>query len=926
MTSSSNSSLILCSTPRLARSLQRLYQREQIQQGLKKWQPLNAMPLSAWLKTLVDHAVMLGHIDAATMPAGELNTLQESLLWEKAIEQTFKAEALKEFFDISGLASAAMEANRLVIEWDLNLNADEATEETNNFLNWRKRFQALCKKTGYLEAARYANWRLDVLKQHQAKQIKDLLPSHIEFAGFDRINPQLQKLQQTLTALGVQVSNTLLTFDSPQPCEHRELTDQDAECRAAVLWAKRQLDGNAGANIAIVVPELQVLRSKLSAMLDDVLHPQAARPALAEAQRCYDFSLGVPLNTQTIISNALSLIRLAWQRGNILQQDVAHLLHSPYWSESLTEADARALLDARMRRDLPLSFKVNRLQNYVQKVTTGDGAMRLPATNQALQTLISYAHKNEANQPPSAWANIFQTALKQAGWHGQRSLSSYEFQATKSFDSVLAELANLDDWLNNISASQALSQLNKLCQAKIFQPESKEIPRLQIMGMMEAAASPLDAIWVMGMNDHVWPPVARPNALISASLQRDVKTPNASSEVQAEFAEAIHKRLSKSARHIIFSSAKQDGDRQLRSSPLMQGIALAEHHDYFAETLAEHFAKAVPEQVNHKPWEWLEDYQAPAVEEGGHVSGGTGLLKAQAVCPAWAFYQYRLHAKALKEPVDGLDAMDRGNLVHQVLEGFWVGRDSEYLQNLGAEEMQTILGEVADEVLALFNQTHDEAFSATFIQLEKERLVKLVTTWLVDIERARPMGFTVQAVERKQTIPIENILITLAVDRVDLLEDGRLLVMDYKTGSTIDFKNWAKDNITEPQLPIYAAFLMGDAEVAAVCFAKVLTDKAGFAGIAASKDVIKGPLVLDETRGRSVFNEVNFPDWPSVIAHWKARTIATALSIKAGDAAVKFENEKQLAYCEVLPLLRLAERQLQFEHVQATDSVKDAQA
>lgn len=921
MTSSSNSSLILCSTPRLARSLQRLYQHEQIQQGLKKWQPLNAIPLSAWLKTFVDDAVVLGQIDIANMPAGELNTLQESLLWEKAIEQTFKAEALKDFFDVSGLASVAMEGNRLVIEWDLNLNADEATEETHHFLDWRKRFQALCKKTGYLEASRYSNWRLEILKQ-----AKDLLPSQIEFAGFDRINPQLLKLQQTLTALGVQVSNKLLTFDVPQSCEHRVLTDQDAECRAAVLWAKQQLDASEKANIAIVVPELKVLRSKLAAMLDDVLHPQTARPALHEVQRCYDFSLGVSLSSQTIISDALSLIRLAWQRANILQQDVSHLLHSPYWSESFLEANARALLDARMRRDLPLSFRVNRLQNYVLKVTTGDGAIRLSASSQALQNLFAYANKNASNQPPSAWAKIFQAGLKQADWPGQRGLSSYEYQATKSFERVLAEFANLDDWLNNISVSQAISQLNKLCQAKIFQPESKKIPRLQIMGMLEATARPLDAIWVMGMNDHVWPPVARPNALISASLQRDAKTPNASSEVQAEFAEAIHKRLIKSASRIIFSSAKQDGDRQLRASPLMQEIVLAEHDDFFADTLAEHFVKSVPDQVKNKPWDWLFDHQAPAVEEGGHVSGGTGLIKAQAVCPAWAFYQYRLHAKALKEPVDGLDAMDRGNLVHQVLEGFWAGHDSEYLQNLGAEHMQTALSEVADEVLALFNQAHDDAFSATFIQLEKERLVKLITAWLVDIERARPMGFTVQAVERRQTITIENILITLAVDRVDLLDDGRLLVMDYKTGSTIDFKNWAKANITEPQLPIYAAFLMGDAEVAAVCFAKVLTDKAGFAGIASSKDVIKGPLVLDETRGRNVFNEAYFPDWPSVIAHWKTSMIATALSIKAGDAAVKFENEKQLAYCEVLPLLRLAERQLQFEHAQATDLAKEAQA
>ncbi|NBQ85509.1 MAG: hypothetical protein EBU03_05250, partial [Methylophilaceae bacterium] len=165
-------------------------------------------------------------------------------------------------------------------------------------------------------------------------------------------------------------------------------------------------------------------------------------------------------------------------------------------------------------------------------------------------------------------------------------------------------------------------------------------------------------------------------------------------------------------------------------------------------------------------------------------------------------------------------------------------------------------------------------------------------------------------------IPIENILITLAVDRVDKLEDGRLLVMDYKTGNRIDFKNWAQANITEPQLPIYAAFLMGDAEVAAVCFAKVVADKAGFAGIAASEDVIKGPLVLNDSKGRKLFDEAKFPDWPAVIAHWKTSIIATAQSIKAGDAAVRFEKEKQLAYCEVLPLLRLAERQLQFEHQQ----------
>jgi exodeoxyribonuclease-5 len=42
----------------------------------------------------------------------------------------------------------------------------------------------------------------------------------------------------------------------------------------------------------------------------------------------------------------------------------------------------------------------------------------------------------------------------------------------------------------------------------------------------------------------------------------------------------------------------------------------------------------------------LHDAKAPAVGEGERVRGGTGLLKAQALCPAWAFYQYRLGARA----------------------------------------------------------------------------------------------------------------------------------------------------------------------------------------------------------------------------------------------------------------------------------------
>ncbi|MFM1977638.1 MAG: hypothetical protein RLZZ151_153, partial [Pseudomonadota bacterium] len=110
MTKDSNSSLILCSTPRLARSLQGIFQREQVRKGIVKWQPLNAVPLSQWLGQVLDEAILLGEIDAAKMPGTELNALQESLLWEQSIRYCLKSHEAKDLFDASGLASAAMEA------------------------------------------------------------------------------------------------------------------------------------------------------------------------------------------------------------------------------------------------------------------------------------------------------------------------------------------------------------------------------------------------------------------------------------------------------------------------------------------------------------------------------------------------------------------------------------------------------------------------------------------------------------------------------------------------------------------------------------------------------------------------------------------------------------------------------------------------
>jgi probable DNA repair protein len=896
--------VILCASARLAQGIRQWLQQTYQQQGQSQWQAPQVFPLQDWINQRIEHAMLCGQIDIAQAPLGMLSSTQEALLWEQAIQHCLRQHSAIDLFNTNGLASAAMEANRYLIEWNISLDMATISEETRQFLQWRQQFQSLCKQSNTLESVRYQTWQLEQLRQHALP-----LPARIQLAGFDRINPHVQTFIESLQASGVEVT----AFDNgiaAQDTQRMVFTEAMDEMRAAVHWAQQQLAANPQAKLAIVVPDLDNQRETLANLLDDTFHPDALHPAQAESPRCYEFSLGLPLNRWPLVHSALNLLRLVFQATPLPQSELSALLADIYWSQALYEADARAALDAEMRRQLPLQVNAYTFARFVARKQQDEYPITCPALHADLTALLTLAKKTARKQLPSAWANSFTELLVATHWPGERGLSSHEHQCQTKFKAVLTQLAALDGWLGTIDAMSALHRLSQLCQAQIFQPQTVRLPNITVMGMLEASAQPLDGIWIMGMNDHVWPPLSRTNALLPAELQRQAGTPNASSEVQIAFASQIHRRLLRSAKQVIFSSARQDGDRLLRMSPLIQAIqetSATAGAATLAETLARH---------STQDWQWLDDHQAPPIQDGEHISGGTGLLRAQALCPAWAFYQYRLKARKLETPHNGLDAMQRGDLIHRVLAAFWSQQATLDWQTVNVEMLKTQLDQIAAEVIAAFNTEFAQPFSAVFCQLEAERLSKLALTWLWEVERERPQAFAVTSVEQVFKPLIEGIQVKLVIDRVDTLDDGRLVVVDYKTGSMPDFKNWASDKISEPQLPIYAAFLLQDADIAAVCFGKLRLTDGGFAGVAAEDDIVPGIKAFNHEKNK-LFDPAQFPDWPSVLTHWHSQITRTAQALKAGEAAVVFESEQDLGYCDVLPLLRLPERQLQFEHLQA---------
>jgi hypothetical protein len=950
--------LILCPNARLVRSIKNDIARQQLQVGQHQWQSAPVLTLGQWLEDIIEAGLLGG--DIAT-PQNLLSPLNEQLLWQEVITNTLKKNVFGELFDLAGLAAAAMEANRYVIAWQLHIPHEQQAEESRQFVQWQRAFQQRCSQLNVLESVRYFDWQLDCLSRSIGE-----LPSRIEFAGFDQAAPQEQRLREILIQKNIEVAEYVSTRAEPALAQHARLENQEAEYRAAVAWAKRCLDENPQAKLAIITPQLNESRNQLADLLDDVFYPASVRPSLADVTRHYNFSLGTPLSQQPIIQAALNLLRL-FSSYQLQQVDVSSMLLSPFWSASRQESDARALLDAKVRDKLPMQFSLLRLIEFTEKQHENDLNLSRLLADMRAATAISNKKASAAHI-----AQTLESLLSALNWPGERGLSSLEYQTINAWQKALQQLKKLDVLGKKLSLSEGAQLMQQICASQVFQAETEGESSIQILGIMEALSAPVDAMWVMHMNDHIWPPPARPNPLLPAFIQRIAHVPNADNNVQAAFAATIHQRLLHSAKTIIFSSSKTEGESQLRASPLMQDIASSEQNNtpspnqgegwgggeshqaqknsttilttiltpiptfplkrgrssFISEPqqessygfpLAETLAETLSQQGNADLAQ-IEDHLAPIVQVGEHVSGGTGLLKAQAICPAWAFYQYRLGAKALKTPRNGLDSMERGSLVHAVLAAFWQPNKKQRhfadLRDMPESDLEQALN------LAIRNSLRDFALenniaSKTALTLEHERLYKLVSDWLAH-EKARNIAFHIVDCEAEQQVHICGIEITLKIDRIHQLENGGIEFIDYKTGQIPKMTSWGDARITEPQLPTYAAFwgahaTNADTEanepIAGVHFGMVKIAEHTFEGVSEAN------FASEVDKRKPAFIQ-NFSDWPSLLKHWKSSIEAIAEEIKAGEAAVVFEDDNLLNYCEVVPLLRLPERQLQFERFQ----------
>jgi exodeoxyribonuclease-5 len=893
--------VVLCATARLAGSLRRAHGALQAARGAVTWQALQSATPAQWLDHLTSGALLRGEIPPAGVPGAFLTRAQERSLWEQAIATD--AGAAAELFDREGMALAAMEAANLERAWRIEVADALHTEEYRAFRRWREKVAEACRVGGWRTADETLAWRIECIERGIGG-----LPARIGIAGFIAPDPMISRLLVVLEARGVEVFRLDFGRGEAALVQGVELPDAETECMAVARWARDRLARDASARVRIAVADLPACRRLLEAALDDVLHPDAVGAGWAAQERDHVFVAGSPLAAEPLVDVALRLLQVLVHSQRVAQVEFGALLCGTGWSADVDEADARARIEAGLRELLPPETSLERLQRGVGRLCA-DPALRLRAPQLVahLGALLEAARRAPRRQAPSAWGKSFGEWLAALGWPGQRALLVAERAACDKLREGLGGLLALDAVMGRVDAGEALRQLQRQCRDHAFEPPRRTVARIEVCTVDDALAGAVDALWVMGLNEGAWPPAPHPNPLLPAELQRRAGISAARADSLAVEAQALQAAWCASAGEVVLSWAQREGERPLRRSPLLKHILCRELPEL----------PEASERIDPKLLECLYDAKAPPVGANEHIRGGTALLKAQAVCPAWGFYQYRLGAAVLPAPTFGLDARTRGSLLHAALEEFWRGRSLVDLNRMDAATRSAEIRRVVAHALAEHDRRSAEPLPPRLRQLEDERLQALLAIWL-EVE-ARRAPFRVIACEEHHELDIEGLPVRVVIDRIDQLADGRLVVIDYKSGRNDSAASWAEARIKEPQLPIYAALAFPDRDVAAVALARVTPDKPGFLGVSEDEGLL--PEVKPLAAQRRLYAEEDFPDWPALRSLWAQRLTDVAREVRDGAAAVVFDAEKDIEYCDVRALLRVAERQQQFDEAGQLDGI-----
>jgi probable DNA repair protein len=552
------------------------------------------------------------------------------------------------------------------------------------------------------------------------------------------------------------------------------------------------------------------------------------------------------------VSAALLAIRLS---GGLSAGEYGLILRSPYFRFSAQEG---ALVDLAMRRKgiAQATLELSEMASLFPRLAPAFA--EIPKTQRA-----------------SGWSRSFSQLVRASGWPGTRDWSSAEYQAIESWKNLLSEFSRLDAVLGEMGFDDARRRLDRLAEETSFGPADEDEP-VQVMGVLEAAGARFDALWITGLEDRVWPPSAKPNPFVPLGMQRAAGAPGSSAEQQAAYAARVTARLLAAAPEVICSYPERDGEEMLRPSPLIAGLPVIQDERPGA------LFEAIELEV-------VADDQAPPLAGNSVQRGGMNVVADQSACPFRAFARHRLHAKGLEVVEPGLTPRERGTVTHKVMELIWSElKTQKALLEIDPSDLRELVQNSVRSAL-LTSLGIESRKMAQMQALEEKRLTGVLHEWL-NLEKLRP-GFEVIGQERSGQFRPGGLELNIKTDRVDrYTSDGKLAIIDYKTGVTETLRDWDGERLKAPQVPLYC--VAADQDVATAVFGRLAAGDIKFIGYS--------------DREQSGAKTLSPEEFQEKVAGWRQTLDKLGAEFIGGEARVQPALRTTCRLCDLQPLCRIS--------------------
>ncbi len=827
-----------------------------------------ASPLFIFSTWVEEAAVRMRQLLGINVPRS-LDSRAALHAWARHSEQGAVASA-------SGLAAArkAQAADRLLRQW---VSDDEPPWLDPVFYRWRQRVRAVFQRQGMVSAE---DWTTELTARlEDAAPWPFALPEEIELQGFVEFTPLEQRLLGALERRAVAVR-----FAKP-PCGNAEvglvtLATPEDEWRAAAHWASERLKTGAR-RVCVVVPppalRSAVARRHLCQVFSAAFH--AAQAARLDDTGSWSFHIAeaARLADSGMIRDALMLLRIALRGPDeaLSFPEISRCLLSPHWAGAHTESIPRARLELRLRERDVFRWSLNDVCRHADSATT-------PVLIETLQGLPSGWPAERAGE----WLH---TTLRHWGWPGTAAGNQRVAQARQFFD-LCERIAGLEF----ASHGEAMVLLESFCLETSMPFGGGALSPVQVLSPEVAAGGSFDAIWVCHLDDANWPPAIRSNPFLPGKSREAI--PRENPEGQLAYFRQLTNMLQAVAPEVRLSWSRDGGEGPRSASPLTATTPAVEYEAVAPARPATAVWKEAVFAQDASRLELVEDhcgipYPAEGVVE---VPGGADFFRLQAACPLAAYVRWRLGASFVEMPGPFASPLYHGILMHHAIQLL-------YQPCVGGGQLPE-KGAVATAVSrALERSGGRRRLGETGLLAEAGRLERALTEWL-ETDRGRS-GFSIHALETGLNSCLGRAQVSVRIDRLDRLADGRLFLIDYKSGKGNRRRatQWVQDRIQEPQLPLYAALMASEGDdPAGIAIGVVKAGDCAFDGISDNSAAIADGL-LRPGQGRP---RIAFPDWQALMAHWQGQAEMLSQEILAGHAANRVFDAAAVEFSGLGPVLR----------------------